>query len=196
MEHTRGCALIRPAPGRGAGAPGFAVCAEAECMPSKATAELLAEVQRNVAGLEAFKRWLDGLGTRVIFRNPDDLGASVIDALHKWRNRHPEFGSASRIARLLRPDGLPQLPARADRLDRYSRGAGGGWDGAPVPDRAFVHPTDHWQVSRRAINGIGGRPDQPPPGHRRRPRVGEDHISAARGVRIMRGTVVANRVSG
>jgi predicted NACHT family NTPase len=64
-------------------------------MPSKATAELLAEVQRNVAGLEAFKRWLDGLGTRVIFRNPDDLGASVIDALHKWRNRHPAFGSAS-----------------------------------------------------------------------------------------------------
>src|ERR1039457_5198593 len=63
-----------------------------------------------------------------------------------------------RIARLLRPDGLPQLPARADRLDRYSRGAGGGWDGAPVPDRAFVHSTDQWQVSRRGINGVGGRP--------------------------------------
>src|ERR1039457_7698059 len=59
-----------------------------------------------------------------------------------------------RIARLLRPAGLPQLPARADRLDRYSRAAGGGGDGAPVPDRAFVHPTDQWQVSRRAINGI------------------------------------------
>src|ERR1039457_7591468 len=47
-----------------------------------------------------------------------------------------------RIARLLRPDGLPQLPARADRLDRYSRGAGGGWDGAPVPDRSEEHTSE------------------------------------------------------
>src|ERR1039457_6123686 len=129
MEHTRGCALIRPAPGRGAGAPGFAVCAEAECMPSKATAELLAEVQRHVAGVEGVQRWRDGLGTRVIFRNPDDLGASVIDALHKWRNRHPEFGSASVSPGSFDPTAyLNSVREQPSGID--FRGVGGGGGGA------------------------------------------------------------------
>ena len=60
-----------------------------------ATAELLAEVQRNVAQLDAFKRWLDGRGVRATFRNPDDLRGNVESALRQWRERHPEFGPAA-----------------------------------------------------------------------------------------------------
>jgi len=60
----------------------------------KATAELFAEVQRNVAQLGEFKRWLDGRGVRATFRNPDDLRGNVESALREWRDRHPEFGPA------------------------------------------------------------------------------------------------------
>jgi hypothetical protein len=60
----------------------------------KATTELFAEVQRNVAQLDAFKQWIDGHGVRVTFRNPDDLRGNVESALRQWRDRHPEFGPA------------------------------------------------------------------------------------------------------
>jgi hypothetical protein len=59
-----------------------------------ATAELFAEVQRNVAQLDAFKRWIDAHGVRATFCNPDDLRANVEHALRQWRDRHPEFGPA------------------------------------------------------------------------------------------------------
>jgi formylglycine-generating enzyme required for sulfatase activity len=60
------------------------------------TPELLAEVQRDVKSLAAFKAWLNGRGIRATFTNPDDLGAAVERALREWR-----------------PTPRPKKPARA-----------------------------------------------------------------------------------
>ena len=57
-----------------------------------ATAELFAEVQRNVAQLDEFKQWIDSHGVRATFQNPDDLRGNVEHALRQWRDLHPEFG--------------------------------------------------------------------------------------------------------
>jgi hypothetical protein len=59
-----------------------------------ATADLFTEVQRNVAQLDAFKKWIDGHGVRATFRNPDDLRGNVEGSLREWRDRRPEFGPA------------------------------------------------------------------------------------------------------
>ncbi len=45
------------------------------------TAELAAEVQRNIASLKEFKKWLSGNGTWRKFNSPDDLKAGVLHAL-------------------------------------------------------------------------------------------------------------------
>ncbi|HLI30312.1 MAG TPA: SUMF1/EgtB/PvdO family nonheme iron enzyme, partial [Terriglobia bacterium] len=55
------------------------------------TAELAAEVQRNLEKLNEFKEWLNGLGFRRTFTSPDDLKAGILAALYEWRDRHPEF---------------------------------------------------------------------------------------------------------
>lgn len=51
------------------------------------TAELPTEVKRNIAMLAEFKQWLNGLGLRTTFANPDDLGRKVEGALRGWRDR-------------------------------------------------------------------------------------------------------------
>jgi len=56
-----------------------------------ATPELLAEVQRDVAGLKNFKQWLEGRGIRATFCNTDSLRAEVGAALREWLKRRPEF---------------------------------------------------------------------------------------------------------
>ena len=58
------------------------------------TPELPAEVQRNIAKLEEFKRWLNGLGIRATFASVDDLRGKVEVALRDWRDRHREFVAA------------------------------------------------------------------------------------------------------
>src|SRR5579872_3300818 len=60
-------------------------------MQGKATPELLGEIQRNIAKLAEFKEWLNGLGVRATFANPDDLRGKVDVALREWRERHTEF---------------------------------------------------------------------------------------------------------
>ena len=57
----------------------------------KATPELLAEVQENVARLGRFKAWLDSKGIRATFTSPESLHAGVVAALYDWRNRHTDF---------------------------------------------------------------------------------------------------------
>jgi hypothetical protein len=58
------------------------------------TPELAQEIQRNITGLEEFKRWLDSRGIRAQFTTPDDLGRKVEAALRDWRQRHTEFPEA------------------------------------------------------------------------------------------------------
>jgi predicted NACHT family NTPase len=60
----------------------------------KATAQLLQEIQCNIARLAEFKQWLNGLGIRATFSHPDDLGRKVEGALREWRERHREFAAA------------------------------------------------------------------------------------------------------
>ncbi len=55
------------------------------------TPELVLEVQDNLARLRQFKDWVNGQGLRATFTTPESLQAEVADALHKWRQRHPEF---------------------------------------------------------------------------------------------------------
>jgi formylglycine-generating enzyme required for sulfatase activity/energy-coupling factor transporter ATP-binding protein EcfA2 len=57
----------------------------------KATAELLGVVQRDITKLAEFKQWLNSLGIRAMFANPDELERKVESALREWRDRHPEF---------------------------------------------------------------------------------------------------------
>src|SRR5207302_654194 len=58
------------------------------------TPQLPEEVQRNIAKLAEFKEWLNSLGIRAVFANPDDLRGKVDIALRDWRDRHREFASA------------------------------------------------------------------------------------------------------
>ncbi|HEV3202262.1 MAG TPA: SUMF1/EgtB/PvdO family nonheme iron enzyme, partial [Bryobacteraceae bacterium] len=58
------------------------------------TPQLPAEVQRNIAKLEEFKQWLNSLGIRAMFANPDDLRGKVEVALREWRDLHTEFVAA------------------------------------------------------------------------------------------------------
>jgi formylglycine-generating enzyme required for sulfatase activity len=57
----------------------------------KATAELLAEVQRDIAGLKEFRQWLEGRGIRATFTDVGTLRAEVGAALREWLKRHSEF---------------------------------------------------------------------------------------------------------
>lgn len=57
----------------------------------RATPELLVEVQRNLAELQAFRRWLEGRGVRATFSSPADLKGDVAGALYEWRKRHRGF---------------------------------------------------------------------------------------------------------
>jgi formylglycine-generating enzyme required for sulfatase activity len=60
----------------------------------KASSELFARVQRDMAGLQRFKSWLNAK-PRETFRSAEDFEVKVLDALHKWRARHDEFAPAS-----------------------------------------------------------------------------------------------------
>jgi hypothetical protein len=55
------------------------------------TPELPDEVRRNISKLAEFKQWLNSLGIRATFANPDDLRGKVEVALRDWRDRHIEF---------------------------------------------------------------------------------------------------------
>ena len=50
-----------------------------------ATPELLAQVQRDIENLSKFKTWLNSLGIRTTFANPQDLRTKVESALREWR---------------------------------------------------------------------------------------------------------------
>lgn len=54
----------------------------------EATPELLAQVQRNVDRLRAFKAWVDDIGVRAAFTSPESLRAKVSEALADWKGRH------------------------------------------------------------------------------------------------------------
>lgn len=62
----------------------------------RATPELLAEVQQDVAKLAEFKQWLNDLGIRPTFTTPEDLRGKVDVALREWRVSHGVSGSPSR----------------------------------------------------------------------------------------------------
>ena len=55
-----------------------------------ATPALFADVNRDVGRLREFKAWLS-TRPRVTFTTTEDLKTKVLDALHKWRQRHGEF---------------------------------------------------------------------------------------------------------
>ena len=71
-----------------------------------ATPELIADVQQSVLGLRAFKKWIDTGRVRATFKDPADLRAEVISALHQWCKRHPEFEG---VTSLPRDDARPYL---------------------------------------------------------------------------------------
>jgi hypothetical protein len=50
------------------------------------TPDLAEEVNRNVARLKEFKKWLNGLGVRATFANSDELERKVHAALTAWRD--------------------------------------------------------------------------------------------------------------
>src|SRR5271157_2929224 len=56
--------------------------------------ELAGEVQRNIARLKDFRKWLETGRTRATFTSPDYLKAKVTQALYQWLNRHPDFRPA------------------------------------------------------------------------------------------------------
>ena len=75
-----------------------------------ATAKLLNEVKRNVNGLKGFKAWIDGLGVRARFTNPESLRAKVSEALAEWKHRHrqrPPKPSAKAGSGVARPKQRP-----------------------------------------------------------------------------------------
>ncbi len=55
------------------------------------TPELADQVQRNIARLKNFRKWLETGRTRATFTTPDDLKAKVTQALYQWLDRHPDF---------------------------------------------------------------------------------------------------------
>jgi formylglycine-generating enzyme required for sulfatase activity len=90
----------------------------------EATAELLAEVQRNIRDLGEFKRWVDRRKTRATFSSPDGLRANVFQALIEWREQHPECGGGP-------PPGDPQaylkwLREQTATIDVRGLGVGAG----------------------------------------------------------------------
>jgi formylglycine-generating enzyme required for sulfatase activity len=76
------------------------------------SAELGAQVQRNVEQLRAFKAWLRGRGIQNTFVSPEDLQGKVALALYEWKQRHPLFEDGS--APLLPRDPVPYLEALRD----------------------------------------------------------------------------------
>ena len=70
----------------------------------KSTAELLAEIQRNVDRLKDFKAWLNGRGFTCRFSTPGELRADVTDALHDWRKRQPDFAASAGSPGMAQPD--------------------------------------------------------------------------------------------
>lgn len=57
----------------------------------RGTPELMNRVQRSVARLADFKKWLNDRGIRALFTTPEDLRGKISDALRDWRARHAEF---------------------------------------------------------------------------------------------------------
>lgn len=53
-----------------------------------ATNEMLQEVTDAVTGLKEFKSWIEGKYVRISFRNIDDFGVPLFQALIEWKNRH------------------------------------------------------------------------------------------------------------
>ena len=51
------------------------------------TPELAQEVQRNIAKLKEFKGWLDSLGFRATFTNPENLRREIEGALREWKTQ-------------------------------------------------------------------------------------------------------------
>ena len=89
----------------------------------KATPELFAEIQNNVARLREFKSWLDSQGIRATFTTPESLHGEVVAALHDWRNRHTEFRLS--VADLAEPAGDPGRARVRGRRGRVRRRRGG-----------------------------------------------------------------------
>jgi hypothetical protein len=52
-----------------------------------ASAELLKEVQDDIAALQKFKAWLNERAIRRSFRNPDELHSEIRGALNDWKGR-------------------------------------------------------------------------------------------------------------
>src|SRR5262249_8723106 len=63
------------------------------------TPELAVEVQRNMARLKAFRKWLEPGRSCSTFTPPDDLKAKVTQALYQWLDRHPESRPVRAVAR-------------------------------------------------------------------------------------------------
>ena len=64
----------------------------------KYTKKLEKEVDRNIKKLAEFKAWLSGeKHWRKEFTSTDDLKSKVLQALHNWRERHPDFQTGERI---------------------------------------------------------------------------------------------------
>ncbi len=63
--------------------------------PPDKIAEVAAEVARSVTALKKFKPWLDQIGTRKTFSNPDQLATEVLHALKEWGERRGLKGTAA-----------------------------------------------------------------------------------------------------
>jgi formylglycine-generating enzyme required for sulfatase activity len=67
--------------------------------PPDKTLEVATEVARNVTALKDFKVWLDRIGTRKTFSNPDELCTEVYHALNEWgKGRGLEDATSSNTA--------------------------------------------------------------------------------------------------
>ena len=82
-------------------------------LSSDKAAELLKEIQHNVAQLKAFKNWINDSFIRETFTNTQDLRGKVAEALVRWLHDHPE------LIRQAEPE--PPKPQVTNDPDAYLR---------------------------------------------------------------------------
>ena len=132
----------------------------------KATPELLATVQRNVARLRDFKTWLSGRGIRATFTGPDDLRARVTEALHDWRRRSLAGRPAEQAPRPATADPvkyLLELREATSQIDIRGLQVGTGKANRfPIEDLYISLSTaGGWESRRGMPDGGGGRNPAP-----------------------------------
>ncbi len=148
----------------------------------RATAELLAAVQRGLESLKAFKAWLSGRGIRATFTTAEDLRGKVHAALQQWKLRHGMFAPAPEAGRRLPADPgryLRALLGRAGFIDIRGLQVGTG--------KAHRFPIEDLYISITTTLAPSGLPKDAPtrrPKRPKRPEPGDGREAGQAKVRL------------